>query len=229
MIQQIQTVCPDCRGQGERINPKDRCKQCQGKKVTRERKILEVHVKKGMSGSERIVFNGEGDQEPDLAPGDIIIILDEKEHPLFKRSGIDLVYRQEILLVEALCGFKKVIRTLDGRDLLFVREPGEVTKHGEIKCILKEGMPHYKNPTEKGRLIVQFFVTFPDTIAPEVIPTLEDCLPPRTEVMISDQVEEVELLPFDAKEEARTRQSKNVYDEDEDGHGPGQRVQCSTN
>jgi len=30
---------------------------------------------------------GEGDQEPGLEPGDIIIVLDEKEHGTFKRSG----------------------------------------------------------------------------------------------------------------------------------------------
>lgn len=60
MLQQIQTVCPECRGQGERINPKDRCKQCQGKKVVRDRKILEVHVDKGMVDGQKIVFNGEG-------------------------------------------------------------------------------------------------------------------------------------------------------------------------
>lgn len=33
MIQQIQSMCTECRGQGERINPKDRCKTCNGKKV----------------------------------------------------------------------------------------------------------------------------------------------------------------------------------------------------
>lgn len=108
MIQQIQTVCSECRGQGERINPKDRCKQCQGKKVVRDRKILEVNIDKGMVDGQKIVFNGEGDQEPELEPGDIIIVLDEREHPVFKRSGSDLILRLEILLVESLCGFQKV-------------------------------------------------------------------------------------------------------------------------
>lgn len=46
-VQQIQSVCRDCQGQGERINPRDRCKACQGRKVTRERKILDVHIDKG--------------------------------------------------------------------------------------------------------------------------------------------------------------------------------------
>jgi len=47
MVQQIQSVCPDCQGQGEKISAKDRCKNCSGHKVVRERKILEVHVDKG--------------------------------------------------------------------------------------------------------------------------------------------------------------------------------------
>lgn len=40
-------MCRDCDGQGERINAKDRCKNCNGKKVIKENKILEVHVDKG--------------------------------------------------------------------------------------------------------------------------------------------------------------------------------------
>lgn len=130
--------------------------------------------------------------------------------------------------MEALCGFQKVIRTLDDRELVITAIPGEVTKHGDVKCIMNEGMPYRK--FEKGRLIVQFLVVFPDTIPPEVIPTLENCLPPRAEVMISDQAEEVVLMPFDPEQEARARQhSRNAYDEDDEGHGHTQRVPCATN
>lgn len=229
MIQQIQSMCSDCRGNGERINPKDRCKACQGKKVIRDRKILEVHVDKGMIDGQKILFSGEGDQEPELEPGDIIIVLDEKEHSVYKRSGNDLIIRQEIQLVEALCGFQKVIRTLDDRDLVITTIPGEITKHGDVKCVLNEGMPQYKNPFEKGRLIVQFLVVFPTQIDPAIIPTLENCLPPRQEIIIPDQAEECVLISFDPEEEARRRQHRSMYDEDDDAHGPGQRVQCTTN
>jgi DnaJ family protein A protein 1 len=50
----------------------------------RDRKILEVHVDKGMVDGQKITFGGEGDQEPGLEPGDIIIVLDEKEHDVYK-------------------------------------------------------------------------------------------------------------------------------------------------
>ena len=47
MVQQIQSMCSQCQGKGERINPKLRCKTCTGKKTVHERKILEVHIDKG--------------------------------------------------------------------------------------------------------------------------------------------------------------------------------------
>ena len=84
MIQQFRSSCSECKGHGERIKPKDRCKQCNGKKTIRDRKILEVYVDKGMIDGQRIVFADEGDQEPDREPGDIVILLDEKEHDVFK-------------------------------------------------------------------------------------------------------------------------------------------------
>ncbi len=49
MIQQIRSHCSDCDGQGEKINAKDKCKTCDGKKIVRERKIIEVHIDKGNS------------------------------------------------------------------------------------------------------------------------------------------------------------------------------------
>ena len=70
----------------------------------------------------------------------------------------------KILLVESLCGFQKVIKTLDDRDLVITSLPGAVIKNEQTKCIMGEGMPMCKNPFEKGRLVIQFSVVFPDTI-----------------------------------------------------------------
>ncbi|KAM3967235.1 dnaJ heat shock protein family (Hsp40) member A4-like [Aphomia sociella] len=226
MIQQIQTVCSECRGQREIIDPKDRCKVCMGRKTVRDRKILEVHVDKGMTDGQKIVFGGEGDQEPDLEAGDLIIVLDEKEHDTFKRSGDDLILRLNIELVEALCGYQKVIRTLDDRDIVITVMPGEVTKHGDVKCVLNEGMPMYKNPFEKGQLIIQFLVNFPERIPHEVIPALENCLPPRPRVEIPECAEECHLMDLDPDQENRRRRAHhgNAYDEQ-----PGmERVHCAT-
>lgn len=224
MLQHLQTVCSECKGQGERINLRDRCKQCNGRKTIRDRKILEVHVDPGMVDGQKIVFSGEGDQEPDYEPGDIVILLEEKEHHIFKRSRNDLIIRMQLELVEALCGFQKVIRTLDGRDLVITSYPGSVIRHGDLKCILNEGMPTYKDPFTRGRLIIQFVVNFPKTVDPSVISTLEQCLPPREEVIIPEGAEECNLMDLDPEQEAR-RNQRQAYEEDEGGPS---RVQCAT-
>lgn len=79
----------------------------------------------GMRDGQQIRFAGEGDQEPGLEPGDIVIVLDEKEHPQFRRRGTDLIMQKELTLVEALCGFHKTIKTLDSRLLVISCLPGE--------------------------------------------------------------------------------------------------------
>lgn len=62
----------------------------------RDRKIIEVHVDKGMTDGQKIVFSGEGDQEPELEAGDLIIVLDEKEHEVSIRKFLK---RQILLLI----------------------------------------------------------------------------------------------------------------------------------
>ena len=61
----------------------------------------------GMKDGQHVKFTGEGDQEPGLEAGDIIIVLEEKEHDTFQRHGQDLVTTLDITLVEALCGMTK--------------------------------------------------------------------------------------------------------------------------
>lgn len=91
---------------------------------------------KGMNHGQRISFRGEGNQEPGLEPGDIVIQLDLRSHPRFKRVDNDLLLQMELDLVEALCGFQRVITTLDSRSLVITSVPGEVVKHGALKYIM---------------------------------------------------------------------------------------------
>lgn len=83
-----------------------------------------IFMLSGMKDGQQIRFTGEGDQEPGLEPGDIVIVLDEKEHPEFQRKGNDLITQKELLLVEALCGFQKTVKTLDSRVLIITVLPG---------------------------------------------------------------------------------------------------------
>ncbi|XP_029008749.1 dnaJ homolog subfamily A member 4 [Betta splendens] len=227
MIQQIQSMCSDCQGQGERFSPKDRCKNCNGHKVERKKKILEVHIDKGMKDGQKITFHGEGDQEPGLEPGDVIIVLDQKDHTLFQRQDDNLIMKMNIKLVEALCGFQKTIQTLDNRTLIITSHPGEVIKNGDLKCVQNEGMPLYRDPYEKGQLLIQFMVEFPERhwLPEHLMYQLERLLPPRDDVMITDEMEEVELCMPDVQTQQKAY-SGEAYEEDDDSGPRG--VQCQT-
>lgn len=80
-----------------------------------------------MKDGQKILFHGEGDQEPELEPGDVIIVLDQKDHSVFQRRGHDLIMKMKIQLSEALCGFKKTIKTLDDRVLVITSKSGNVS------------------------------------------------------------------------------------------------------
>jgi len=233
MMQQIQSMCGECNGEGESVDPKLRCKKCNGKKVIRERKILEVHVDKGMEDGQKITFSEEGDQEPGMEPGDIIIVLDEKQHPVFQRNGMDLIMKMDITLSESLCGLKKTILTPDERTLVIQTVPGEVIKTGDFRAVHGEGMPQYRNPFEKGRLIISFNVVFPDQLDPAMAQALGKILPAAPEAIIPDDHDEVDLNEFDPKTDRQQRRhghGMHGHDDDDEGHGghgPGG-VQCAT-
>lgn len=227
MIQQVQSMCTDCQGQGEKFSSKDRCKKCNGRKVERVKKILEVHIDKGMKDGQKITFNGEGDQEPGLEPGDVVIVLDQKDHDLYQRRGDDLVTKMDIKIVEALCGFRRTLTTLDNRTLIVTSASGQVIKPNEIKCIENEGMPVYRDPYEKGQLFVNFEIEFPekDWLPEHLMYQLERLLPPREDLMLTDDMEEVDLTDVDVQAQQRKHQGE-AYDEDEDSPRTG--VQCQT-
>ena len=61
----------------------------------------------------------------------------------------------EIDLVDALCGFKRSVNTLDDREIIVTAIPGEIIKHNDIKMVRGEGMPYRGNPFEKGNLVIK--------------------------------------------------------------------------
>ncbi|KAF9514874.1 hypothetical protein BS47DRAFT_1342654 [Hydnum rufescens UP504] len=232
MLQQIQQPCSECDGKGEVINQKDRCKSCLGKKVTNERKFLEVNIDKGMRNGQTITFSQAADEQPGMITGDVVIVIDEKSHDVFKREGNDLFIEAEIDLLTALAGGAFNIQHLDDHALHVVLHPGEVIKHGQLKVIRGQGMPSQRHH-EMGDLYVRTKIAFPDFIPPEVIPHLEAALPPRRPIPPTPKaihVDEVDLSDLDArqqKEQAKREMHPNGGDDamEEDEGEP--RVQCA--
>ena len=161
-----QVKCSGCDGNGEVVPVEERCVECRGKKISQKNHSLQVFVEKGMREGQKIVFHGEAHQEPNVTPGDVVVVLREHEEESlefsqFSREGNDILCKKTISLRQALIGFKFELTHLDGRTLLVTSPQGSIIKPGEKKVIENEGMPLYKNPLSKGRLVIEFDVEFP--------------------------------------------------------------------
>lgn len=230
MIQRFQTSCSDCNGQGNIIDPKNACRDCHGSRTTEERKILEVKVEKGMVNGQKITFRGQGDEGPDIIPGDVIFVIDQAPHDTFERKGDDLYTKVKIDLLTALAGGTFTIKHLDDTYLKVEVIPGEIITPGCNKVIEGKGMPNYRHNTSYGNLYINFEVEFPPPSAlsdPEKLAALEKILPPRPVLDLPKNapVEEVVLSDVDP---TKVRSATDAdYDEmDTDGGEPG--VQCAS-
>ena len=106
--------------------------------------------------------------------------------------------------------------TFDDQTIVITSHPGQIVKHGDIKCVLNEGMPIYRRPYEKGRLIIEFKVNFPENgfLSPDKLSLLEKLLPERKEAEETDEMDQVELVDFDPNQERRRHYNGEAYDMD---------------
>jgi len=227
MVQQIQRECHDCNGEGY---------MCKKKK---ERKVLEVLIEKGMRHNTKITFRGMADEKPNVEPGNINFIVQEKEHDLFKRKGADLLIQKTLTLKEALTGFCWKINHLDGREVVIQSKPGEIIQAEApggkpyVKMIPNEGMPSIGNPFVKGGLYVLFTVEFPqDGDLPEAaVEALRAALPgPSMDVEYDHETAEVvhlEAANVQHFGKGGLQNHDSAYDsDDEEGAGGPGGVQC---
>lgn len=133
--------------------------------MRQEERILEVQIRRGWKSGTKIKFAKEGDEKPNGTVQDVHFIVEEKPHPIFKRSGDNLITELNLTLVEALTGFSKMITTIDGKHLKVTGVNPTQPNH-EI-CYPSHGMPLSREPSVRGNLIVIFKVTFPSTLSPE--------------------------------------------------------------
>ncbi|CAI0627676.1 unnamed protein product [Linum tenue] len=136
-----------------------------GSKPKAVEEILKIDIKPGWKKGTKITFPEKGNQEPGVRPADLIFVVDEKPHALFKRDGNDLVVHRKVSLLEALSGKTVELTTLDGR---FLTVPvDEVIKPGHEVVIANEGMPISKEPNNRGDLRIKFDVKFPSRLTAE--------------------------------------------------------------
>ncbi|OAL36081.1 hypothetical protein AYO20_04743 [Fonsecaea nubica] len=230
MLTQRMVECGACEGTGQVFNPKDKCKKCKGKRVTEEKKQLELYIPRGAREGDQIKLEGEADQVPGAEQtGDIIFHLVEQPHEVFQRTGNDLSAKLDITLAEALTGFHRVVlKHLDGRgiELRHPQEPGQILRPGEVLKIHGEGMP-LKKSDAKGDLYLVVEIAFPEDgfflDKPEALEQLQKLLPGPEPPIEAEETDEVSFEVADI-DEIGGQEAQGAW-EDEDGP---QGAQCQT-
>lgn len=168
LVSQFHVDCESCEGTGKVLRPKDKCKQCSGKKVVEETKILEFEILPGSKSGESVVLKGESDEYPGKQTGDVILTFHCKDHDKLERKGDDLFSKYRISLVEALSGFSKVVMMhLDGRAIHLTTPKGKVLRPGDFLKIKGEGMPikastsWFSSSPKRGDLYIEVDIEFP--------------------------------------------------------------------
>jgi DnaJ-class molecular chaperone len=138
-----------------------------------EKETIHAQIPKGVLQGDTIILNECGHMNEFGMKGDIRIIVNILQHPVFKVEHLDLHIEKNIPLKLALCGFDFEINHLNGKVFKLANKPGNVIKPGSIKTI--PGLGLEKNG-ETGSLKIKFNIDFPDTLTSEQIQVLSNGL-----------------------------------------------------
>ena len=155
MIQQSVVPCNDCKGKGKSFPDKNKCDECKGFGTVNKEKTLPIPVSSKYKNGIKLNITGKGHHFKD-GKSDLIVVINEIEHPVFKRKNNDLIIEIKLKLYQALFGFDKVIEHLDKRKL-HLHHTGK-TNFGAVRKIKGEGL---KEDNRCGDLIIKFDIELP--------------------------------------------------------------------
>mmetsp|Transcript_3712 Transcript_3712/g.3436 ORF Transcript_3712/g.3436 Transcript_3712/m.3436 type:complete len:268 (-) Transcript_3712:6-809(-) len=162
-VQQFQEHCNKCNGEGKII--KKQCHVCHANKVMQAFEIFEADIDKGVDHGHVYVYEEAGDEYLNVKASPINIRVEIAPHKVFQREGEDLRTTVKISLKEALLGFSRTLKHLDGHEVKLNRV--STTRPGYTQKIIGEGMPHFNFNVERGDLYVKYEVEFPNKLSEE--------------------------------------------------------------
>lgn len=159
---QTTSTCPTCGGEGQTIT--DKCTTCYGNGVVKGEEVISVKIPAGVSEGMQLSVSGKGNAAArGGVPGDLIVLIEEIEHPDLKRDGNNLLYEHYISFPEAIMGTTIEIPTIDGKAKVKL-DPG--IQSGRIIRLKGKGLPAL-NSYGRGDLKVHINVWTPQNLSKE--------------------------------------------------------------
>ena len=151
--------CPTCQGEGRII--KNKCKACHGEGRVKGEETIKVNIPSGVSTGNYITLRGQGNTgRRGGRAGDLIVLIEEKEHEHFIREGNNIYYDLTLSIPDAILGTEVQVPTLKGKAKLRI-EPG--TQPAKLLRMRGKGI-HGLNNSGEGDQYVRVNVYIPHSL-----------------------------------------------------------------
>jgi molecular chaperone DnaJ len=164
ILGQMQTTstCPACGGEGQIIS--DKCKTCFGDGIIKAEDTIAIKIPAGVADGMQLSVSGRGNAAArGGVAGDLLVVIEEEEHPQLKREGNNLHFEQYISFADAALGTTVEVPTIDGKAKIKI-DAG--THANKILRLRGKGLPEL-NSYEKGDLLVNVNVWTPQHLSKE--------------------------------------------------------------
>ncbi|GAA3592118.1 DnaJ C-terminal domain-containing protein [Klugiella xanthotipulae] len=137
---------------------------------TAEGKTIRVKIPAGVADGQKIKVRGKGERSPDGGePGNIVLTVHVRKHPVFEREGLNLRLTVPVTFVEATLGATIEVPTLDGDPVRLKVAPG--TPSGRVLRVKGRGVTSSKGT---GDLLAEVQVAVPSHLSDEARALLEE-------------------------------------------------------
>ena len=134
---QTSSSCPSCDGEGKTITTK--CTHCSGEGVTRDDEVITIQIPAGVAEGMQLSMSGKGNAaRRGGVSGDLLIIVEEEQHPDLIRDENDLIYNLFLSFPTAALGGSVEVPTVDGVAKMKI-DPG--TQPGKVLRLRNKGLP----------------------------------------------------------------------------------------
>jgi molecular chaperone DnaJ len=125
--------CNNCGGEGRII--RNKCSSCSGEGRVKSNEKMKVNIPSGVANGNYITLRRQGNAGiRGGQPGDLIVLIEEKEHEHFARDGNDIYYDLMLSIPDAILGTEVEVPTLKGKAKVKVEagtQPGKLLRMRE--------------------------------------------------------------------------------------------------
>jgi molecular chaperone DnaJ len=149
------SACPTCQGEGRIITSK--CNNCHGEGRVQGEEVVTLNIPAGVMEGLQLSVSGKGNVAPKSGiPGDLIVVIEEEEHPFLHRDGSDIVYDLNVNFADAALGTSVDVPTIDGKARINIPAG---TPSGKVFKLRDKGIPDLESRGKGDQLInVNVFV-----------------------------------------------------------------------